>query len=59
VWEPALAGSGTFPLREILAKLKAIGYKRFVSFEWEKKWRPELAEPEVAIPQFAQWFRQN
>ena len=59
VWEPALAGSGKFPLREILAKLKAIGYKRFVSFEWEKKWRPELAEPEVAIPQFAQWFRQN
>lgn len=59
VWEPALAGSGTFPLREILAKLKAVGYKGFGSFEWEKKWRPELAEPEVAIPQFAQWLRQN
>jgi sugar phosphate isomerase/epimerase len=59
VWEPALTGSGKFPLREILAKLKAIGYKRFVSFEWEKKWWPELAEPEVAIPHFAQWFRQN
>jgi sugar phosphate isomerase/epimerase len=59
VWEPALTGSGKFPLREILAKLKAIGYKRVVSFEWEKKWRPELAEPEVAIPHFAQWFRQN
>jgi sugar phosphate isomerase/epimerase len=59
VWEPELTGSGTFPLREILAKLNTIGYKRFVSFEWEKKWRPELAEPEVAIPQFAQWFRQN
>jgi sugar phosphate isomerase/epimerase len=59
VWEPALTGSGTFPLGEILAKLKEIGYERFVSFEWEKKWRPELAEPEVAIPQFAQWFRQN
>ena len=59
VWEPALAGSGNFPLREILAKLKAVGYERFVSFEWEKEWRPELAEPEVAIPQFAKWFRQN
>ena len=58
-WEPVLTGSGTFPLREIVANLKAIGYERFVSFEWEKKWRPELAEPEVAIPQFAQWFRQN
>jgi len=59
VWEPALTGSGKFPLREIVAKLKAVGYERFVSFEWEKNWRPELAEPEVAIPQFAQWFRQN
>jgi sugar phosphate isomerase/epimerase len=59
VWEPALTGSGQFPLREILAKLKASGYERFVSFEWEKKWRPELAEPEIAIPQFAQWCRQN
>ncbi len=59
VWQPVSTGSGKFPLREILAQLKAVGYERFVSFEWEKKWRPELAEPEVAIPQFAGWFRQN
>jgi sugar phosphate isomerase/epimerase len=59
VWEPVLTGTGEFPLREIVANLNAIGYGRFVSFEWEKKWRPELAEPEVAIPQFAQWFRQT
>jgi sugar phosphate isomerase/epimerase len=59
MWEPVPTGSGQFPLREILAKLKEIGYERFVSFEWEKKWRPELAEPELAIPQFAGWFRQN
>ena len=59
VWEPVPTGSGKFPLREILAKLKEIGYEHFVSFEWERKWRPELAEPEVAIPQFARWFRQN
>ena len=59
VWEPVLTGSGKFPLREIVAKLKAIDYQRFVSFEWEKKWRPELAEAEVAVPQFAKWFRQN
>ncbi len=59
MWKPALTGSGKFPLREILAKLNAIGYEGFVSFEWEKRWRPELAEPEVAIPQFARWFQQN
>jgi sugar phosphate isomerase/epimerase len=59
VSEPALTGSGQFPLREIVARLKAVDYERFVSFEWEKKWRPELSEPEIAIPHFAQWFRQN
>ena len=59
VWEPALTGAGTFPLREIVAGLKAVGYERFVSFEWEKKWRPEIAEAEVAVPHFAKWFRQN
>jgi sugar phosphate isomerase/epimerase len=58
-WQPVLTGEGKFPLREILAGLRALGYDRFVSFEWEKKWRPELAEPEIAISQFAKWFRQN
>jgi hypothetical protein len=23
-----------------------------VSFEWEKYWRPEIEEPEVALPDF-------
>jgi hypothetical protein len=30
-----------------------------LKFEWEKKWHPALAEPEITIPHFAQWFRQN
>jgi len=58
-WEPVLTGKGKFPLREIVAKLAMLRYHGFLSFEWEKKWRPELADPEVAIPHFAQWFRQN
>ena len=57
-WEPTLTGEGKFPLREIVSEL-GVGYTHFLSFEWEKKWRPALAEPEVAIPQFAQWFRQK
>jgi sugar phosphate isomerase/epimerase len=58
-WEPVLTGEGKLPLREIVAQLAKLGYAGFLSFEWEKKWRPTLAEPEVAIPQFAQWFRQK
>lgn len=58
-WEPTLTGEGKFPLREIVSELGELGYTHFLSFEWEKKWRPALAEPEIAIPQFAHWFRQN
>jgi len=58
-WEPVLTGEGKFPLRQIVAQLEKLGYDGFASFEWEKKWRPELAEPEIAIPQFARWFREK
>jgi sugar phosphate isomerase/epimerase len=27
------------------------GYQGWVSVEWEKRWHPEIAEPEVALPQ--------
>ena len=56
-WEPVLSGEGQFPLREIVAELERRNYDRFVSFEWEKKWHPHLAEPEISIPHFARWFR--
>jgi sugar phosphate isomerase/epimerase len=58
-WEPVLTGEGKFPLREIVTELQKLEYPGFLSFEWEKKWRPALAEPEVAIPQFAKWFRES
>ena len=29
------------------------GYPGFYCFEWEKKWHPEIEEPEVAFPHFA------
>ena len=56
-WEPVLSGEGQFPLGEIVAELERQDYDRFVSFEWEKKWHPHLAEPEISIPHFARWFR--
>jgi len=39
--------------------LRKLHYDRFVSFEWEKKWHPELADAAVALPHFANWFRKN
>src|SRR5947209_5151530 len=37
----------------LIEALVKIGYRGFYSFEWEKRWHPDIAEPEVAIAQFA------
>jgi len=52
-WQPVLVGRGQVPLREAAAALRALSYRGFVSFEWEKFWRPEIEEPEVALGDFA------
>ncbi|HWQ16016.1 MAG TPA: sugar phosphate isomerase/epimerase family protein [Roseiflexaceae bacterium] len=57
-WELTLLGEGAVPTRAILAALRASGYDGWVAVEWEKKWHPELAEPEVALPQHADLLRQ-
>ena len=57
-WQPVLSGEGQFPMREIVGELEQQKYDRFLSFEWEKKWHPHLAEPEISIPHFAHWFQQ-
>ena len=49
-WIPRLPGQGEFAPERVLALLRARGYDRWVSFEWEKKWHPSLEEPEVALP---------
>ena len=30
-----------------------------VSFEWEKKWHPEIPEASIALPHFAKWWAEN
>jgi sugar phosphate isomerase/epimerase len=48
-----LIGMGDVPVREQVKVLASHGYKGFYCFEWEKKWHPEIEEPEVAFPQYA------
>jgi len=45
-------GAGTIPLKEIVDALKQGGYDGYLTLEWEKMWHMELAEPEVAFPQY-------
>ncbi len=51
-----LLGEGNAPVREALQALKKGGYSGYYSFEWEKLWHMEIAEPEIAFPQFRKTF---
>jgi sugar phosphate isomerase/epimerase len=48
-----LTGEGDVPLRRQVEALAKIGYRGFYSFEWEKRWHPEIPASEVAIAQYA------
>jgi len=48
-----LIGEGVAPLEETINSLKNNKYKGYYSFEWEKKWHPEIQDPEIALPHFA------
>jgi sugar phosphate isomerase/epimerase len=58
-WRYVLSGDGEFPLLELKGALDQLRYDRFLSFEWEKKWHPSIADPEIALPHFARWFRKS
>jgi sugar phosphate isomerase/epimerase len=45
-------GDGEIPLKEALKILKAAGFDGWLTFEWEKLWHPDLADPSVAFPEF-------
>jgi sugar phosphate isomerase/epimerase len=44
-------GDGDVPVRESVELLRAASYDGWWTVEWEKRWHPELAEPEDALPQ--------
>jgi sugar phosphate isomerase/epimerase len=56
-WDLKLLGEGIVPTADIIAALRASGYNGWLAVEWEKKWHPELAEPEQALPQHIKELR--
>ena len=52
-----LPGEGEVPLRAAFDALRAAGYDGWFTLEWEKRWHPEIEEPEIAIPAFASFLR--
>jgi sugar phosphate isomerase/epimerase len=56
-WQLLPLGEGEVPVRAMLDTLRANGWSGWVTVEWEKKWHPELADPEVAFPQHMRVLR--
>ena len=56
-WQLVPLGEGEVPVRESLIALAAAGYDGWLTVEWEKRWHPELAEPELALPRDVETLR--
>jgi sugar phosphate isomerase/epimerase len=55
----SLLGQGDVPIFEAIDILYKDGYKGYYSFEWEKLWHPEIAEPEIAISHYAKAMKEH
>jgi sugar phosphate isomerase/epimerase len=53
-----LLGDGDVPVFPMLDLLLGSGYTGPISLEWEKRWHPEIADPEIAFPQYAKALRE-
>lgn len=53
-----LTGTGDIPVKDTVKVLATHGYKGYYCFEWEKRWHPDIDEPEVAFPHYAKTMRQ-
>ncbi len=58
-WTPVLLGQGDVPADRVVEAVEALGGERFLSFEWEKRWHPEIEEPEKALPHFVGWVAEE
>ncbi len=56
-WQLTLLGHGEVPVREMLDLLDRGGYQGWISVEWEKRWHPEIEDPELALPQHIELLR--
>jgi sugar phosphate isomerase/epimerase len=57
--EYTMFGEGEVPIFEAIDLLVRNNFQGYYSFEWEKLWHPEIAEPEIAIAQFADKMKEH
>ena len=58
-YQYTLLGQGEVPIFEAINTLLKGGYKGYYSFEWEKLWHPEIAEPEMALADYAKVMKER
>jgi len=56
-WQPVLAGRGNVSFETAVKELQRLKYDGYICFEWEKYWQPDIEEPEIALPDFANAMR--
>ena len=56
-WRYVIPGTGQLPLADAVGILRANGYDGWLMFEHEKRWHPNLPEPEEIFPTFPTWAR--
>ena len=56
-WKYVPPGEGDLPLAESIGILRSGGYDGWLQFEHEKRWHPDLMEPEDIFPMFVSWAR--
>lgn len=54
-----LLGKGEVPIFDAINKLRNNKYNGYYSFEWEKLWHPEIAEPEIALADYPVVMKQH
>ena len=52
-----LLGEGDIPVYPMLELILEARYGGAISLEWEKRWHPEIADPEAAFPYYARGLR--
>jgi sugar phosphate isomerase/epimerase len=50
-------GEGDGPVKEAIEILRKDKFAGFYSFEWEKRWHPEIALPELAFPKYVEFMK--
>jgi sugar phosphate isomerase/epimerase len=56
-WRYVTPGKGQVPIADALGLLKEHGYDGWIVLEHEKRWHPELPEPEDMFPAFVRWAK--